>query len=114
MNAKAADRDRNDETSDTIIHWACATREILARVVEGLDPRTGLPISPKRCAYVVYLFPSGVSLVPGRVMACSGICALGKVRESKGRDRALITCAFATQEDRSEVGYHLTPGCNTT
>lgn len=48
VNAKAADRDRNDETSDTIIHWACATREILARVVEGLDPRTGLPISPKR------------------------------------------------------------------
>lgn len=37
-----ARRDRNDEWSDTITHWACATREILFRVVQGLDLETGL------------------------------------------------------------------------
>lgn len=37
------DRDVNDETSDEITHWACATREILARINEGLDLETGRP-----------------------------------------------------------------------
>lgn len=36
-----ADRDVNDETSDAIGHWACATREILARMNEGLDLKVG-------------------------------------------------------------------------
>lgn len=30
------ERDVNDETSDTITSWACATREVLYRVVEGV------------------------------------------------------------------------------
>lgn len=30
-------RNTNDLRSDEIVHWACATREILHRVVEGLD-----------------------------------------------------------------------------
>ena len=34
-------RDVNDETSDTILKWACATREILYRVVEGIDTGFG-------------------------------------------------------------------------
>lgn len=37
-----AQRDMNDERSDTITHWTCATREILFRVAEGLDLETGL------------------------------------------------------------------------
>lgn len=41
-----ADRDVNDETSDAISHWACATREILSRINEGLDLKAGqaLPV----------------------------------------------------------------------
>ena len=39
---KLSIRDINDETSDTITHWACATREILYRVVNRLDLETGL------------------------------------------------------------------------
>lgn len=35
-------RDINDETSDTITTWACATREVLFRVVEGMDLESGL------------------------------------------------------------------------
>lgn len=30
-------RDLNDYRSGTIVHWACATREILFRVANGLD-----------------------------------------------------------------------------
>lgn len=30
-------RDTNDLRSADIVHWACATREILYRIVEGLD-----------------------------------------------------------------------------
>lgn len=43
-----ADRDVNDETSNAITDWACATREILARIDEGLDLKTGdkLPVDP--------------------------------------------------------------------
>ena len=37
------DRDINVVTSDAITHWACATREILARVIGGLDLDTGRP-----------------------------------------------------------------------
>eukprot|EP00752_Nemacystus_decipiens_P006248 g5635.t1 len=33
----ALQRDTNKLRSDEIVHWACATREILRRVVEGLD-----------------------------------------------------------------------------
>lgn len=35
-----ANRDVNDVATDTITHWACATREVLARVMDGvgLDP----------------------------------------------------------------------------
>ena len=35
-------RDVNDETSDTITNWACATREVLYRIVEGIDLESGL------------------------------------------------------------------------
>lgn len=35
------DRDINDVKTDTIMHWSCATREILARLVDGLDLKTG-------------------------------------------------------------------------
>ncbi|CAM9190329.1 unnamed protein product [Pylaiella littoralis] len=34
---RLADRDTNDCRSYDVIHWACATREILYRVVNGLD-----------------------------------------------------------------------------
>lgn len=30
-------RDTNHFRSDEIVHWACATREVLYRIVEGLD-----------------------------------------------------------------------------
>lgn len=36
------ERDVNDETSDTITTWACATREVLYRVVEGIALESGL------------------------------------------------------------------------
>lgn len=42
VEAKLRARDVNDETSDTVTNWACATREILYRVVEGLDLDLGL------------------------------------------------------------------------
>ena len=35
-------RDINAETSDTITTWACATRETLFRVVNGIDLELGL------------------------------------------------------------------------
>lgn len=37
-------RDVNDRKTETITHWACATREILARVVDGVDLHTGKPL----------------------------------------------------------------------
>lgn len=37
-----AQRDANDYTSDTIQSWACATREILSRVVEGFYAKVGV------------------------------------------------------------------------
>lgn len=40
------DRDVNDVRSDDIVHWACATREILARVTEGLDVAMIKPTLP--------------------------------------------------------------------
>ena len=39
---KVENRDINDHTSDTITYWACATREILYRIVNRLDLETGL------------------------------------------------------------------------
>ncbi|CAM9556159.1 unnamed protein product [Ectocarpus sp. 4 AP-2014] len=38
-------RDVNDRVSDTITHWSCSTREVLYRVVNGLDLQTGMPPS---------------------------------------------------------------------
>lgn len=32
-------RDSNEVKTTTINHWACATREILARIVDGSDIR---------------------------------------------------------------------------
>lgn len=40
--AKFAERDGNNDRSDTITHWACATREILYRIANGLDLKTGI------------------------------------------------------------------------
>lgn len=42
------DRDVNDRKTDTITYWACATREILARIVDGRDLHTGEPLSGQR------------------------------------------------------------------
>ena len=39
------DRDVNEVMTDDIVHWACATREILARAAEGLDLATGEPLA---------------------------------------------------------------------
>lgn len=36
-----AERDANDYTSDTITSWACATREIMSRVLEGFYVKVG-------------------------------------------------------------------------
>lgn len=41
-----AGRDVNDETSEAITHWACTTREILARLEEGKDLQTGQLLAP--------------------------------------------------------------------
>ena len=35
-------RDGNDHRNDIITHWACATREILFRIMQGLDLETGI------------------------------------------------------------------------
>jgi len=35
-------REGNDQKNDIITHWACATREILFRIAQGLDIETGL------------------------------------------------------------------------
>ena len=37
------ERDTNNLRSEEILHWACATREILHRVVEGLDLNDDAP-----------------------------------------------------------------------
>ncbi|CAM9472050.1 unnamed protein product [Laminaria digitata] len=51
------DRDVNIVTSDAITHWACATREILARVIGNLDLDTGRPL--QQVKNVVSVFTHG-------------------------------------------------------
>lgn len=37
---KFKERDHNEDRSDIITHWACATRDILFRILRGLDLET--------------------------------------------------------------------------
>lgn len=40
-------RDTNHVRATTILHWACATREVLYRIVEGLDLLDGEAPGPE-------------------------------------------------------------------
>ena len=66
------DRDVNVVTSNAITHWACATREILARVIGGLDLDAGRPLRVENV----------VSLYKIRAMICQALFEVPRGRVS--------------------------------